>query len=445
MLQSKELFRKIEELRKALKDLQPLKTEVKILVEEKFRLEFNYNSNHIEGNTLTYGETELLLKFGQVDGNHDFQELQEMQAHNVAFQMIENEAMDLERPLTESFIRSLNGTLLVKPYWKDAITQEGKATRKQILPGVYKTTPNSVILNNGTIFNYTSPNEVSNEMAALVDWFNKNEELEDPLIIAATLHYKFVRIHPFDDGNGRTARLLMNYVLLKFGFPVVVIKSEEKRDYLSALNKADVGDLQYFIDYIGNQLIWSLDITIKAAQGESIDEIGDIEKELALLRRKISVLPNEFDQKKSVAMVKETMRLSIFPLFQEMETFVINLADLFVETKSLLFTSFIDNGIPNAYVLKELGQIDSIIKRLPNEGSLYFSLTALKKATSSAVFEYRFPINYEEYHYLILSTDNEPLIRLPYGRHITAKNIKEIVTIFGREIIADIKEATNMS
>ena len=91
--------------------LQPLKPEDKNRLDRKFMLEFNYNSNHIEGNTLTYGQTELLLLFGKVVDEANMKDLEEMKAHNVCLKMIQEEAADKNLPLTETFIRQLHHTL----------------------------------------------------------------------------------------------------------------------------------------------------------------------------------------------------------------------------------------------------------------------------------------------------------------------------------------------
>lgn len=260
---------------------------------KKFRLEWNYNSNHIEGNTLTYQETELYLIFDQTPTNpHTGRELEEMKAHDVAVELIRQWASDPNRQLTEADIRELNKTILVRPFWKDAETSDGQKTRRQIQIGEYKQHPNHVRLPNNEIFRYAEPADVPQKMGELLEWYRTEGSNLHPIITAALLHYRFVRIHPFDDGNGRISRLLLNYHLLRNNLPPLVIKSADKQNYLFALQKADVGDLDAFCIYVAEQLLWSLDLSIKAAKGESIEEIGDWEKELALLE-KSSLNPEE--------------------------------------------------------------------------------------------------------------------------------------------------------
>jgi len=287
---------KIEELAIKLNGMKPIKQEWQSKLDKKFRLEFNYNSNHMEGNTLTYGETELLLIFDQTQGNHTLREFEEMKAHDVALQLVKEWAEEKERPLSEANIKNLNKVILVKPFWKEAITPDGQKTRRQIKVGEYKEFPNSVQLSNGEIFEYASVTDTPILMGELMTWYKTEEQKKEmyPIELAAMLHYKLVRIHPFDDGNGRIARLLMNYVLLKNDLPPIVIKSADKRNYLAALNRADVGDLNAFVRYISEQLIWSLDISIKASKGESIEEPGDLDKRLALLEMELEAVdPNE--------------------------------------------------------------------------------------------------------------------------------------------------------
>lgn len=277
----------IDKLAATLQELQPLKPEYQQRLDKKIRLEFNYNSNHIEGNTLTYGETELLLIFDKTTGNHELREYEEMKSHDVAFEMIKEWAADKERPLSEMAVKNLHQVLLVRTFWKEAMTADGQPTRRLIKVGTYKEHPNSVRLQNGEMFHYASPEETPIQMGDLIDWFRTEEEKGElhPVALAALLHYKFVRIHPFDDGNGRLSRLLMNYVLVKNNLPPVVIKSADKKAYLFALNQADAGDLDAFIKYIATQAIWSIELSIKAAKGETLEEADDLQKEIAIWKR----------------------------------------------------------------------------------------------------------------------------------------------------------------
>lgn len=282
-----ETNKRIETLFKEWRELQPLKPEDKERFDKKVRLEWNYNSNHIEGNTLTYGETELLLIFGRADGNHPLRDYEEMKAHDLAINKVREFAEDKERNLTEADIRDLNKLIIKEPFWKEAETPDGKPTKKQIVPGQYKRQPNHVRTRTGEIFKFAEPNEVPAKMAELIKWFNESiDSVVSTPSFLSELHYRFVRIHPFDDGNGRAARLWVNYALLRIGYPPLVIKTKDKDEYFGALEKADVGDIDAFTTFIGKNLVHWLEIGIKAAKGEDISEPEDVDKESELFIRK---------------------------------------------------------------------------------------------------------------------------------------------------------------
>jgi Fic family protein len=299
------MLNRISQLYSEWQSLQPLKPYDQKRLDEKFRLEFNYNSNHIEGNTLTYGQTKLLLIFERTEGVHELREYEEMKAHDVALKMIIAEAKDKERPLTENFIRTLNETILVRSFWKDAQTQDGQNTRMEVKVGEYKSRPNHVRTASNDIFHYATVEETPAMMKELVEWYNLEvgkDELS-PIELAALLHYRYIRIHPFEDGNGRIARLLVNYILFRYDYPMVIIQTKDKNNYLRTLNRcdvevglepmqganADLGKIQPFVAYLGEQLVHSFEIAIKAAKGESIEEEDDFEKKLSLLERKLKV------------------------------------------------------------------------------------------------------------------------------------------------------------
>jgi Fic family protein len=330
-----DLISKITTLQQALAGYQPLPADVQEKLNKKFRLEFNYNSNHIEGNTLTYGETELFLIFDKTTGNHEGREYDEMRASDAALKMIQEYAADNERPLTELFIKDLNKLILVKPYWANAITPDRQPTRRLINIGDYKSQPNSVRLQNGEMFHYASPEETPAKMGELIDWYRNELQKSElhPLALAALLHYNFVRIHPFDDGNGRISRLLMNYVLYKHDLPPVIIKSANKKDYLFALNQADSGNLNAFVEYVATQMISSLEIAIKAAKGESIEEQDDLEKEISVWKRELS---NEYGNETIVRtkdVVKKRYADSLRPLIELFELKMTVFSELFNVSK----------------------------------------------------------------------------------------------------------------
>jgi Fic family protein len=315
-----EILQQIDSLKQETDSLPTKKTELERIFWDKFRLEFNYNSNHMEGNTLTYGHTQILLKSGDVVGKYNIRELQEMKAHDLALKNIRQAADDPEFRLSQKFIKEINQLILVEPFYSEAITPEGKPTQKRIVPGEYKKTPNSVRLSNGEMYFYASPEETPALMSDLIDWYQKETETKElhPVEIAALFHYKIVRIHPFDDSNGRTARLLMNYILLKNGFSPLVIESNDKKNYLIALQEADAGDKEAFVLYISNiGLRWQRKYT-RASKGEKIEEDGDLDKEIDLLKKRLS--KNKGPKLEiSADTVQNTMHQSIIPLIKSVE------------------------------------------------------------------------------------------------------------------------------
>lgn len=444
------LLQHIAQQNQQLQKLLPLSAEQQRAVDKKFRLEFNYNSNHLEGNTLTYGETELLLLFDQTTGDHEMREYEEMKAHDVALKMVQEEALDTERPLTEQFIRSLNKHLLVRDFWKDAQTLDGQSTRKKITPGDYKKTPNSVILPNGEMFHYTEPGKVAAEMAELIQWTNEHMDKEDPVILSSILHYRFVRIHPFDDGNGRVARLLMNYILLRKGYPVVVIKSSEKKQYLAALHKADAGDLPAFSEHIAEQVVWSFNIWLKAAKGESLEEPDDLDKELALLKNELDRRPNNFEKKKSEKELQIIASKVIIQLAEAIELKLSELKTYFVSLEIKISYSLASkNNVVKAELnLSEFSQaIPDLLKQYPNVQDLGLSIhaTALKKAKEKVDIILINQFLFKDFNYSVITVNQDQPLLKAYGQPITETEIKHIVGSNLRILIDQIKAATGLS
>ena len=233
---------------------------------QRLRIEWNYTSNHIEGNTLTYGETLLLLIHGRTRGEHLLREYDEMRGHDVAIEWLRQLAQD-ERLITEGDIRDLNRIILKEGFWRTAQTPDGEPTRKWIEPGEYKKQANHVLTLSGELFYFASPEETPLLMAELVQWLQT--ELQAPTLSLAALlvqlHVRFIRIHPFDDGNGRGVRMLLNYVLLRLGLLPLVIKSRDRRRYLDVIALSDAGEFQAFEQFLLEGLEWSLNLGLVGA------------------------------------------------------------------------------------------------------------------------------------------------------------------------------------
>ena len=250
--------------------LQPLSPRDRDRLSRRFTIDFNYNSNHIEGNTLTYGQTEILLLFGKIIGEAEFRDVQEMTASNVGLKMMAEEAAVKTMPLSQNFIRTLHKTLLREDYTVYHNLPGGVTTSYVIHAGQYKTRPNSVITRYGDRFDYATPEETPSLMTDLVDWYNQaeGEGKLSPIELAALFHYRYIRIHPFEDGNGRIARLMVNFILMRHDYPMIVVRSRKKQDYLEALHKtdlevgpvpsdgahADIKDIRPFLKYF-NELV----------------------------------------------------------------------------------------------------------------------------------------------------------------------------------------------
>lgn len=223
-------------------NLQPLSEKDRERLSRRFSVDFNYNSNHIEGNTLTYGQTEILLLFGRIIGEADVRDVQEMTASNVGLRMMTEEAAVKNMPLTQNFIRTLHKTLLREDYTVYQTLPNGIQTSYVIHAGQYKTRPNSVITRYGDRFEYASPEETPGLMTDLIDWYNtvEQEGKLSPIEMAALFHYRYIRIHPFEDGNGRIARLMVNFILARHDYPMIVVRSRRKSEYLEALHQTDI-------------------------------------------------------------------------------------------------------------------------------------------------------------------------------------------------------------
>ncbi len=260
-------IQKLIALKQQISALRPLNESQEKGIQERLRIEWTYNSNALEGNTLTFGETLFFLREGLTSEGRPLKDYLEAQNHAEAIQGLE-EIINSERPLTESVIKELHAVLMKGMEFSLAKGGHGQLVQKPIHPGKYKLLPNHVLTFSGRIHHYVEPIHVKEEMEKLLTWYHDAKEL-DPLEKAATFHYRFVAIHPFDDGNGRMARLLMNLILMKAGYPPCIIKMIHRKSYLKALEAVDLKKmLEPFIEFVSQELTDTLEIVLSVLEGK---------------------------------------------------------------------------------------------------------------------------------------------------------------------------------
>ncbi len=221
--------------------MQPLPAELVRSLEHKLRIELTHASNAIEGNTLTLRETQLLIDEGITPaGSKSLREIHEAINHNEAVKLLYTQAQKAEA-VGEREILNLHGAVLknIDDNWAGRYrSMRVFVTGSPLIP------PN--------------PQKVPTLMVEFIDWLVK--EQGHPVKLAADAHYRFAKIHPFVDGNGRTSRLLMNLILLRNRYPLTVIPAERRSEYITAMDEADRGNATPFYQVIFQAVERSLDL-----------------------------------------------------------------------------------------------------------------------------------------------------------------------------------------
>ncbi len=224
-------FDEVDKLNKKLSSKRPIPKETLKSLKESINLEWTYNSNGIEGNTLTLRETQVVLE-GITVGGKSLKEHLEAINHEQAILFLDDLIKD-KKPITESNIKNIHQLVLKEIDDKNA----GKYRDENVkIKGATHIPPDYLIvpeLMKKLIINYD-------------DWKKYH-----PIIRASLLHGELVKIHPFVDGNGRTSRLVMNLSLMNSGYLPVIIKKEKRLEYYNALDKAHTtGDYTDFVKLV---------------------------------------------------------------------------------------------------------------------------------------------------------------------------------------------------
>lgn len=244
MLLRQNLHKLIEEKLKKLNELRPLSETLLQKLREKFEVEMTYNSNAIEGNTLNLKETYWVIKQGLTVKGKPLKDHLEAKNHKEAldflYELIEHKS---KVTISEHLIKTLH-SLIIQEINKEIA---GKYRNKDVfITGADHTPPSAL--------------EIPAQMNELIKWARKNHTKMYPVEFSAILHHKLVHIHPFEDGNGRTGRLIMNIFLMKHGFPLSIIQKNDRQKYYRVLSMADNGNYKPLINFVGQAVLRSLNI-----------------------------------------------------------------------------------------------------------------------------------------------------------------------------------------
>jgi len=226
----KEQVLEIEQLReKYNKGIKKLSEEEFVKFEKSFFTELTYNSNAIEGNSLSLEETSIIVNENLSPEGKTLREIYEAKNHIKALEFIKN----YKGEVNELFILKIHLIIL-----KDI---------SERFAGRYRENPVRVL---GSDFKFPSPDKIPQLIRNLLYWYDKNKKSMHPLELAVIFSMKFVSIHPFVDGNGKVSRLLMNFILQKKKYPWINIYNKQRQKYLSAVRKANEENYELILNFL---------------------------------------------------------------------------------------------------------------------------------------------------------------------------------------------------
>ena len=281
------MFESVDAKRAQLDRHRPFDAAMLERLDAVFEPLFIYGSNALEGNTLSLGDTIYLIRDGRLPGGKREEEYLEVKGQQAAYACL-REAVAGRYEMSEKLVREFHELLT------------DKLDAKKYRPGAYKDRDNQVRLPDGSLFPYVSHVETPAAVRDLVDWFRGDAQRLHPVERASSLHYRFILIHPFLDGNGRTARLLTNFALLSAGHIMALFRADERRRvYLDALRAVDTSvanqdlrpddpalNLFPFASYVEQELLWSYDQALAVVEESAVVTTEDLVRRFAGLEQR---------------------------------------------------------------------------------------------------------------------------------------------------------------
>ena len=263
---------RIIEKKRRLDQHRPLSPSLLNKLRKEFMVEYTFDSNAIEGSTLTLHETRMVIEEGLTVQGRPLRDILAARNHPEAIEYVEGLAK-AGGSLTEKDVLTLHKLIMEG-------VDEGA--------GRYREAGARIA---GALFSPPKSTEVPATMRSLLDWLDRNLEELSPVELAAVFHHRFVTVHPFAEGNGRTARLLMNLILMRNSYPFIVSVSRQDRDkYIRALREADQGNLNDFVNYIARCAERTLDIYLNTIEEQDVLTLSEASQMTSFSQEYLSLL-----------------------------------------------------------------------------------------------------------------------------------------------------------
>lgn len=442
-----ELLNKIEEQQSLINASGKLSADVLKKINYKFRLDWNYYSNRMEGGTLTMQETRSVMVGNIAVENKPFRDVAEMRGHDkIVLEILKIGKGELR--ISEKRIQEIHKAIMVED-----------DTEKQKEIGKWKSKPNEIIGYKDEKIAFTPPGEVAEKMHQLLDKTNaeldktlkEKKEAKHPVLLASDFHIDYVSIHPFYDGNGRTSRILTNLILIACGLPVIVIKDEDKKRYYQLLGdiQAYRGNRDLFTEFIAERVIASQQLILDAINGKDIGEEDDLDKRIKLLKTSLQT-DDKINTGKNTENVYSVLSKIAFPLFKEAEEKSRTLNELFMDfDKELLYQNnhssqmFRVGSKESIWEVTKINWLDTEFRQQNIDVQnikFKYSLIGFKKSihgqSCSSLIEFEFrQFNYS----IIINNYNNEEIKKTYSEVLTVKEKKQLVDKFVGSLIDDIE------
>jgi len=437
------IIKEVNILKNQIDDIRPLQIDIEQKIMQKFRLDWNYHSNAIEGNRLNYGESITFLTTGVTAKGKPFQDHLDLRGHDDAISYLLTLIQTTE-PISEIDINVLHKMILAESNKSYPQKYNGLPALKQVVFSGDDQNVGEISPEEG--FYYSNNNDSIFKMRRLIAWYKEAGAQRNlhPLVIASLFHQKLMAVNAFEEANGKMARMLMNFILMQNDYPPVIIKMEDRQKYYSLMNNLDADSDKLFVEYIAGLTTQSLEIYLNANTGHDIDD--DVDRELAMF---VMDLQNKSLSKSKATSIEinNTVINTIVPLVENILAKTALIEEFFDHTdKKINMVCLKTNKKPNEIEIKDIHFVnhmaDKMIRpvlKLENKiMRLEFNIHFRKFKTEEKKFDVRSTLfmKFDEYEYSLSNYNNEMEICKSYNEVLSVDDTNTII----RTLIRDIKK-----